>query len=112
MVAKPLEGVPVVEERRKYQRLKFHGRIEIEWGSAILIGTVRDIGPKGLFVELTPPLWVGATFLARIFMNPVLRLECTVRRVEPGKGIAIGFEVPEESGRAQLEALLATLPSV
>ena len=83
--------------------------IEIEWGSAVLKGTVRDIGPRGLFVELTPPLWVGAEFRARLNLNPVLSLNCTVARVEPGAGIGVIFEIPEESGKAQLEALLMSL---
>ena len=112
MVAKPLEGVPVVEERRKYQRLKFHGRIEIEWGSATLAGTVRDICAQGMFIELMPPLWMRATFLARLLVTPAIPLHCTVRRVEPGRGIGVTFEVPEESGKAQFEALLAGLPTV
>ncbi len=96
-------------ERRIFQRRKFHANLEIEWGSAILRGTIRDIGPSGLFVELTPPLWVGAAFRARLILNPALSLDCTVARVEPGTGIGVVFEVPEEGGRAQLEALLMSL---
>jgi hypothetical protein len=65
-----------------------------------------------MFVELTPPLWVGATFFAHLAVDPPLRLNCTVRRVEPGTGIAVTFEMPEESGKAQLEALLAQLPKL
>lgn len=110
MNTEPLAATPVDNERRQSQRKKFRGKIEIEWGSTILIGTIRDIAPQGLFVELTPPLWVGATFVARVIMNPILQLDCTVRRVEPGKGIAIKFEVPEESGKARLKDVLADLP--
>jgi hypothetical protein len=39
-------------------------------------------------------------------------MNCTVRRVEPGTGIAVTFELPEESGKGQLEKLLAQLPKV
>ena len=112
MVTKPLESVPVVEERRKYRRLKFRGKIEIEWGSAILTGTVQDICAQGMFIALTPPLWMGATFSARLLVRPAIPLHCTVRRVDPGKGIAVTFEVPEESGRAQLGSLLTALPAL
>jgi hypothetical protein len=77
-----------------------------------LTGDVRDIGPRGLFVELVPPLWVGAAFRAQLILNPVLVLNCTVARVEPGMGIAVIFEVAEDSGKAQLEALLLSLPPV
>jgi PilZ domain len=110
MTAQPLEEVVAKTERRQWQRKKFRGKLEIEWGSTVLTGTVRDIGPRGLFVELMPPLWVGARFRARLILNPVLWMDCTVARVEPGNGIAITFEVPEEGSRARLEALLASLP--
>jgi hypothetical protein len=45
-------------------------------------------------------------------IEPPLQLNCTVRRVEPGMGIAVIFELPGESGKAQLETLLAQLPKV
>ena len=109
MTTQPLEEAAAKTERRHFQRRKFRGSMEIEWGAAVLKGTVRDIGPRGLFVELTPPLWVGAAFRARLILNPVLLLDCTVTRVEPGTGIGVIFEVPEESGKAQLEALLVSL---
>jgi hypothetical protein len=110
MTTEPLPNAPDRSERREFYRRKLKADLEIEWGSATLIGLVRDIGPRGLFVELTPPLWVGAAFRARLILNPVLHLDCTVRRVEPGGGIAVSFEVPEENDKAQLEALLAALP--
>ena len=96
-------------ERRQFRRKKFRGKLEIEWGSETLIGTVSDLAPRGLFVELTPPLWVRATFRARLILNPILQLDRTVCRVEPGRGIGVTFDLPEESGKAQFEALLATL---
>jgi hypothetical protein len=110
MTTQRMEEAPAKSERRHWQRKKFRGAIEIDWGAAVLKGTVRDIGPRGLFVELTPPLWVGAAFRARLNVNPVLSLDCTVARVEPGTGIAVVFEVAEESGKAQLETLLVSLP--
>jgi PilZ domain len=103
-------GKPVAKtERRHFQRKKFRGTLEMEWGSAILTGEVRDIGPRGLFVELTPPLWLGARFRARLIVDPTLLLDGTVARVEPGKGMGVVFEVAEERGKAQLEALLVSL---
>jgi hypothetical protein len=112
MTTPPLEDAATDSERRQCVRRRFHGSMEIEWGSAVLTGTVRDIGPRGLFVELSPPLWFGATFHARLNLNPVLLLDCTVVRVEPGKGIAVVFEVPEDNGKAQMEGLLVSLPAV
>jgi hypothetical protein len=112
MTTPPLETVTAKTDRRQFLRRKFRGKLEMEWGSAILTGDVRDIGPRGLFVELTPPLWVGAAFRARLILNPILLLDCTVARVEPGTGIAVVFEAAEESGKAQLESLLVSLPAV
>jgi hypothetical protein len=110
MTTQPLEQVATKTERRQFHRKKFRGKLEMEWGSAVLIGDVRDIGPGGLFVEVTPPLWVGARFRARLVLNPALLLDCTVTRVEPGTGIGVAFEVAEKSGNARLEALLVSLP--
>ena len=112
MKPEPMANSPVRDERRHAERRPFQGTIEIDWGSTTLTGTVRDIGPRGLFVELLPPLWVGARFLARVALDPVLPLDCQVRRVEPGKGMGISFDVPEESGRVQLDALMASLSKV
>ena len=112
MAAEPPVDVSTQIERRQFNRRRLVGTIEIEWGSSTLTGLVRDIGPQGLFVEITPPLWVGATFLARLLGDPPLQLNCTVRRVEPGTGIAVTFELVEESGKAQLEKLLAQLPKL
>ena len=107
-----MDQAKVRTDRREFHRRKFRGALEIEWGSAVLTGDVRDIGPAGLFVELNPPLWVGAAFRARLIMDPVLILNCTVARVEPGVGIAVVFDVAEESGKTQLQALLLSLPSL
>ncbi len=109
MTTRPLQEVTTKTERRHFQHKKFRGKLEMEWGAAILTGDVRDIGPRGLFVEVTPPLWVGARFRGRLMLNPVLLLNCTVTRVEPGTGIGVAFEVAEESGKRQLEALLMSL---
>jgi hypothetical protein len=111
MTTQPVEETVARTERRQFHRKKFRGSIEIEWGSALLTGLVRDIGPSGLFVELAPPLWLGAEFRARLLVSPVLLLDCTVARVEPGVGFAVQFEMTEESGKARLEALLLSLPS-
>ena len=109
MVTQPVEEAPAPVERRDFPRKKLSASIEIEWGAAVLTGTVRDIGASGLFVELAPPLWLGATFRARLILNPVLILDCTVVRVEPNAGMAVRYQVPEEDGRAQLQRLLVSL---
>jgi PilZ domain len=111
MKTTPLPETPSKPERRHTLRRKFSGKIEIEWGSALLEGIVRDIGPSGLFIELTPPLWLGARFVGRLAVQPPLDLDCTVMRVEPEKGMAVSFSIRQESGKTQLADLLAALPS-
>ena len=112
MTSEPQEDASVRAERRLFNRRKFRGTLEIEWGSTTLKAPVRDLGPQGLFVELVPPLWMGATFSARLDLDPPLQMNCTVCRVEPGTGFAVAFNLPEESAKAQLEELLAALPRV
>jgi|SRR5215472_14089637 len=106
MATEPQEEPRAKAERRNSPRKRIQVRIEIEWGAAVLTGTVRDIGVRGLFVELIPPLWMGATFRARLAVSPALDLDCTVVRVEPSAGMAVTYEVPEESNKGQLEKLL------
>jgi len=110
MTIQPSQNVVDKTERRYFQRKKFRARLEVEWGSATLTGEVRDIGPRGLFVELTPPLWMGARFHGHLILKPPVKLECTVARVEPEAGFAVIFDVADENGKAQLEALLVSLP--
>src|ERR1700687_11601 len=101
MTTEPPDDAPAGPERREFNRRRLIGTLEIEWGSSTLTALVRDIGPHGLFVELTPPLWVGATFVARLLKDPPLALNCQGRRVEPGRVIAAAFERPEDSGKAK-----------
>lgn len=112
MNSPPTPSAFMRDDRREFNRKKLQAELGIEWGSGTLTAAVRDIGPHGLFIELAPPLWVGAKFHGRLMVNPVVRLDCTVRRVEPGGGIAVSFEFEEENGRAQLAALLNALPNV
>jgi len=103
-------NTPLQTDRRKFQRRVFQGTLEIEWGSAVLTGTLRDIGPRGLFVNMDSPLWIGASFSARLLLDPVLTLHCMVRRVEPGVGIGVVFEELAGSSKLQLDKLLDALP--
>lgn len=99
-------------ERREFHRRTCREVVEIEWGSSVLTGHVSDISPTGMFVEIVPPLWVGATFIARLLLKPPLRLDCTVRRVEPTRGVAVTFALPEKDANERLEKLLANLHSL
>jgi hypothetical protein len=102
--------VPVLSERREFHRRRFTGTIEIEWGSSTWVNEVRDIGPRGMFVLMEQPLWIGATFSARLMVNPPLPMVCTVKRVEPGAGIAVVFDCTDAAHKKLLEEFLKKLP--
>src|SRR5262249_9212094 len=74
-------------ERRWAQRYAFRADLEIEWGSAVLRGNTRDISSNGMFIESSDTLWVGAGFSARLVIDRPVKLDCSVKRVEPGRGM-------------------------
>jgi hypothetical protein len=96
-------------ERRCETRFPYHAGLEIEWGSAILKAHVREISGDGMFIEMEYPLWIGATFQARLALSPPLTLHCVVRRVEPGRGIGASVKTAEPEGASRLEALIHSL---
>jgi PilZ domain len=70
-------------------RFKLNIPIQIEWGSTTLQGSVTSISANGLFIEMTNPLWAGATFLADLMVGPPLQMYCTVSRIDPSRGMAV-----------------------
>lgn len=96
-------------ERRRAPRYPFDAPLEMEWGSALLRGRVRDISAEGMFIELAEPLWVGAGFAARLELDEPVKLHCSVRRVEAGRGMGVSVAVPEEEGRLRYRSLLRAL---
>ncbi len=96
-------------ERRHSPRYFFHAELELEWGSTILSGRVCDISVSGMFIETSDPLWVGAGFAAQLRLEPPVRVECSVRRVEPGRGMGVTFATPEPEGKARVVSLLGSL---
>ncbi len=75
----------------------------------MLLGHVCDISAEGMFIEIAAPLWVGATFSAQVALDKPLRVLCTVRRVEPGRGMGVKFVVTDEESSRQLVGLLDAL---
>jgi hypothetical protein len=94
-------------ERRHLRRLKCDFRIEIEWGAAVLQGHVSEMNKDSMFVELDPPLWIGATFAALLALDAPLKLECVVRRVDPRRGMGLGFS--SCGSQAVIDLLLESL---
>ena len=96
-------------ERRWATRYSFRAELEIEWGSAVLRGKTRDISANGMFIESADTLWVGAGFTARLALDRPVQMDCSVKRVEPGRGMAVTVTVPEEQHQQRYQDLIASL---
>src|SRR5258707_5773964 len=90
-------------------RYWFRADLEIEWGSAVLRGSTRDISASGMFIEALDPLWVGAGFTARLGLERPVRLDCSVKRIEPGRGMGVSVSVSESESQKLFEDLLSSL---
>lgn len=96
-------------ERRRAPRFRYQAAVEIEWGSARLRARTRDVSAGGMFIESEDILWVGAGFRARIATESPMWLECSVKRVEPGAGMGVTFELREDQSQRHFADLLARL---
>src|SRR5881409_2687665 len=96
-------------ERRWAPRYSFRANLEIEWGSAVLRGSTRDISSNGMFIEAVDPLWDGAGFTARLTLDRPVKLDCFVKRIEPGKGMGVSVAVSESESQKLSHELLSSL---
>ena len=96
-------------ERRRHERYPCSAKLEIDWGSEVLRASVQDVSSSGMFVETPNPLWMRAEFSARILLPEVLPIDCIVRRIEPGHGMAVEFQSPSEMARKSLDEWLGKL---
>jgi PilZ domain len=96
-------------ERRWAPRYSFRADLEIEWGSAVLRGSTRDISSSGMFIEAVDPLWVGAGFTARLTLDRPVKLDCFVKRIEPGRGMGVSVAVSESESQQLYQDLLSSL---
>ena len=83
-------------DRRWAPRYDFRASLDIEWGSAVLRASTRDISSSGMFIESIDPLWVGAGFTANLLLDRPVKIVCSVKRVEPGLGMGVSVSLPEE----------------
>jgi hypothetical protein len=98
-------------ERRYERRYPFEAILEIEWGSSTFTGRVQDISPGGMFFISSEPLWLGARFTAKLKTQPPIHVECTVRHIEPGRGIAATLVFPDAKSKSQFMDLIGSLES-
>jgi len=103
------EHTPRHLERRWATRYSFRAELEIEWGSAVLRGKTRDISANGMFIESADTLWVGAGFTARLALDRPVQMDCSVKRIEPGRGMAVSVTVSEEQHQRRYQDLIASL---
>jgi hypothetical protein len=94
---------------RRAPRYRYQASLEIEWGSARLRAHTRDISAGGMFIEAEDVLWVGAGFRARLAAEKPCCLECSVKRVEPGRGMSVAVELREDQSQRHYRDLLAKL---
>jgi hypothetical protein len=91
------------------QRFAFRATLEIEWGSSILKGVTRDISSNGMFIEADSPLWVGAGFTARLKLDQPVKVDCAVKRVEPGHGMGVTITPSGPESEKFFQQLIAAL---
>ena len=96
-------------DRRRFPRYQFPAHLEIEWGSAKLKARIRDISADGMFIESEDVLWVGAGFRACIPAERPVWLDCSVTRVEPGRGMGVSVAPAEDDSLREYHELLAKL---
>lgn len=96
-------------ERRWAPRYSFRTSLEIEWGSAVLRGNTRDISSNGMFIEVPDTLWIGAGFTARLHLPRPVKLNCLVKRVEPGRGMGVSVALAESESQKLYSDLLSSL---
>src|ERR1700720_4969175 len=90
------ENPPRHLERGWPSPYSFRAKLEIDWGSAVLRRKTRDISANGMFIESADTLWAGAGFTARLALDRPVQMDCSVKRVEPGRGMAVAVTVSGE----------------
>jgi hypothetical protein len=95
-------------ERRWAPRYDFRAGLDIEWGSAVLRASTRNVSSSGMFIESSDPLWVGAGFTANLLLDRPLKVVCFVKRVEPGRGMGVSVSFPDQQ-QDTYQQLISTL---
>ena len=96
-------------DRRWAPRYSFRANLEIEWGSAVLRANTRDISSNGMFIESVDPLWIGAGFTAHLVLDRRVKVDCSVKRIEPGLGMGVSVTLSEKQNEQRYQDLLASL---
>jgi hypothetical protein len=100
-----LDTPPRRLERRWAPRYDFRASLDIEWGSAVLRASTRDVSSNGMFIESTDPLWIGAGFTANLLLDHPVKVVCSVKRIEPGRGMGVAVSFPEQQHETYLQLI-------
>jgi hypothetical protein len=92
-------------ERRWAPRYSCRVVLDIEWGSAVLRASTRDVSASGMFIESADPLWIGAGFSANLQLDEPVRVDCRVRRVEPGMGMGVSVSLSNSQQKTYQDLL-------
>jgi hypothetical protein len=103
------DQTPRHSDRRWAPRYSFRANLEIEWGSAVLRASTRDISSNGMFIESADPLWIGAGFTAHLVLDRPVKVNCSVKRIEPGLGMGVAVTLSEVQHEQRYQDLLASL---
>src|SRR3984957_15044984 len=96
-------------DRRWAPRFSFRANLEIEWGSAVLRASTRDISSNGMFIESVDPLWIGAGFTAHLVLDRPVKVDCSVKRIETGQGMGVAVTLSEGLHEQRYQDLLTSL---
>jgi hypothetical protein len=95
--------------KRRSPRYCFRAMLDVEWGSTAIRAEVCDLSREGMMLRMPQPLWVGATFRARMALSEPVEVDCVVRRVVPGQGMGVEFVAVPQVSHERLESLLDEL---
>jgi hypothetical protein len=96
-------------DRRWAPRYSFRANLEIEWGSTVLRTSTRDISSNGMFIESADPLWIGAGFTAHLVLDQSVKVDCSVKRIEPALGMGVAVTLSDGQHKQRYQDLLASL---
>ena len=103
---------PRQSDRRWEPRDSFRANLLIEWGSAVLRASTRDITSNGMFIESADPFRIGAGFTAYLVLDRSLEVDCSVKRIEPGPGMGVAVTLSDGQHEPRYQDLLASLSHI
>jgi hypothetical protein len=102
----------VIHTRRFTSRVEAPDGVWVDWRCAGRedISRIRNLSLGGLFVETPKPKELSSTVkLEFLVQEGKIRADAIVKRVEPGRGLAMKFTAVIEEDRSRLEALISRL---